>query len=66
MIKFLKENWFKLIITLLSILLVSAVINYINIYTNYIIQKHNFSIFKWSISEDKAKIFNTAIERFGL
>ena len=66
MIKFLKNNWFRIIIALLLVFLVRPVINYIDTETRYTIQKHNFSIFKWVIDKGTTKSFEGIQKRFGL
>jgi len=66
MIKFIKNNWFRIIIVLLLCFLSSAIINYLRIETRYTIQKHNFSIFKWTIDESVTGSFEGIQKRFGL
>ena len=66
MIKFLKNNWFRIIIALLLVFLVRPVINYIDTETRYTIQKYNFSIFKWVIDEGATKSFEGIQKQFGL
>ena len=65
-IKFLKDNWFKVIITFLLICLVNSLVNYINIQTRYVVQKHNFSIFKWVIDKNLSKSYEIIYKRFNL
>jgi hypothetical protein len=73
--QFLKNNWLKIIILILVILLEVSVINYINTATRNIVQRQNFSVFKWYIEEisglrnipkENTKLLDVLIERFGL
>lgn len=69
--KFIKENWFKLSILFLSVVLVLFISNYIWVSTNRIIKKNNFDIFKLWVelggdSKSSGDVFDLLNEKYGL